>query len=215
MRALRPEFESWRDCKDELSRPQRNLVTMLASMVDLKRQIIERTGGPRPLYVGMHDFLLAHGVWFEPTPWRFDFEKGADRMCFGNAICLSFVDGLRYVEGFVTTPLAPACEFHHAWCIEDGRLVDNTWLNTGDAYLGVEFSRQRADHATWFDDASILQNPANGCAIFTEPWKGEDFAREWEPSPGRVLMEQAKRAGRTMRRKPTGREQITRYEVAL
>jgi hypothetical protein len=58
-------------------------------------------------------------------------------------------------------------------------LVDSTWCNTGLAYIGVEFSIERADDATWNGDGHILGDEYRGYPIFREPWKGEDYTIQW------------------------------------
>lgn len=132
------------------------------------------------VYRGAADFVLRHGQWHEPraTDW-----PGAPRACFANAICLAATrPGWQYVEGYGLGRIGlPA--IHHAWNLDaHGRLVDATWPTPGVAYLGVVFSVDRADNATWFGDASVLDDFNRRWPLLREPWQGEDESIEWETS---------------------------------
>ena len=119
-------------------------------------------------YTGAADFLLQEGKFYEPVPFPKHIPQGAAKMCYGNAIMLAGLrPGWKYVEGYAHAILPVA----HAWNLDEhGQLVDCTWLNTGTAYLGVEFSLERADAATWDGDASILDDWQRKWPIFREKW---------------------------------------------
>ena len=142
-------------------------------------------------YRGMEDFLLQHGEWHRPTEPIRD-RQGAPKQCFGNALVLAVTRGYRYFEGIALPDIPVRISMHHGWCLTpDGALVDNTWMNTGLAYLGVEFSVGRVDNAMWFDDASVLDNPRSRFKIYREPWTGENFNLIWRRSkPLRNLSKQ-------------------------
>lgn len=61
-------------------------------------------------------------------------------------------------------------------------LIDNTWLNTGVAYMGVEFSMERADDATWNGDCSILNDYYRRYPLYQKKWTGEDYSIQWPES---------------------------------
>lgn len=128
------------------------------------------------VYTSPHDFVLQHGRIYEGL-WARKYPIGAQKMCFGNAILLSGRHGLKYVEGFA---LAPTGELIlHAWNEESGQLVDCTWANTGLLYIGVEFSVERADDATWNGDANILNDENRDYPVFRQRWQGEDYSLSW------------------------------------
>jgi hypothetical protein len=146
-------------------------------------------------YRGPADFVLQHGQSFLPR--AHGRPMGLAKHCFGNAIFACLREGLRYVEGFalcrhVLDPEPPVLA-HHGWNMDaEGRLIDLTWnADSGQAdlarvrglaYLGVEFSVERADIGTWANDATVLEDPAHGWPLLREPWRGEDFTKEWTTS---------------------------------
>jgi hypothetical protein len=131
---------------------------------------------PGLCYTGPEDFVSQHGRVYEIVP--FTGRQGAPLMCYGNAVVEAAMRGLRYVEGYVVAPDGRIIP--HAWNeTPDGQLMDTTWCNTGTAYLGVEFSVERGDDATWNGDACVLDDKHRGYPIFTQPWRGEDYTLEW------------------------------------
>lgn len=164
---------------------------------------------PKWVYDGPPDFVLQHGEVFDPIPLPNEFEYGPEKACFGNSLMLAEFLGLTYVEGYAFGPAD--FPIHHAWNVDDeGRLIDVTWSaiseETGErmpmpgaAYLGVRFSIGRADDATWNGDASVLDDWKRGWPILCEPWTGEDFEREWEPSEAlAILRAKDRRAAREL-----------------
>jgi hypothetical protein len=154
------------------------------------RGFLETVSDVAPLPPGLHyrlmwDFVLRHGTWYEPRPYPANLREGLIKYCFGNSILLSAAHGFRYVEGFalLPPPYSAGVPIHHAWNVDAfGALIDSTWNNEGIAYLGVEFSLERADDATWNGDASVLNDHKRGFPLFREPWTGEDWKREWPAS---------------------------------
>lgn len=129
----------------------------------------------------MWDFVLQHGIWYTPRAYPPNLPDGGLKMCFGNSILLAATKGYRYVEGFaiMPAPFSPI-PMHHAWNLDAfGALIDSTWNNEGMAYLGVEFSLERADDATWEADGSVLNDYHRKWPLFREPWTGEDWNRKW------------------------------------
>jgi len=152
----------------------------------LLRDLLRSNGIPNGYtYAGVGDFLLRHGVWYEPRPLPKSIRHGAPRQCFANAVMLGRIKGLRYVEGYALAQFKgdALLPVQHGWNLDrDGNLIDATWREPGLAYLGVEFSVGRAENALWFDDASVLDNPKSRYRIFKEPWLGENFNLAWRRS---------------------------------
>jgi hypothetical protein len=168
----------------------------LERLRDMKRQQGEVPEGW--VYEGIEDFVLQHGVWYRPTGWP--PRQGAPKSCFGNAVMNAALYGVKYIEGMALpgmtfingVPLpslsGPRRPIHHAWNLDvDGQLCDNTWMNKGLAYIGVEFSVGRADNATWFDDASVLDNPRSR-KLYRQPWTGENYNLVWRKSKALRLL---------------------------
>ena len=132
-------------------------------------------------YRSGYDFLLEHGRAWRAAAWRNQYEQGLLKMCYGNAIVLGALEGLRYVEGMALAPTGDLIP--HAWNVnaEDG-VIDCTWCNRALIYFGCEFSIERADDATWNGDASILDDWKRRWPIFRERWAGEDYTIQWPPS---------------------------------
>lgn len=133
---------------------------------------------PGLCYRCLYDFVLQHGREYRPRTYPPQYESGAEKQCYGNAITLAGRCGLKYIEGVA---LAPTGEIiSHGWNADAGdELVDSTWLNTGLVYLGVEFSIERADDATWNGDSHVLNDEAHNYPVFRQPWQGEDYGIKW------------------------------------
>jgi hypothetical protein len=165
----------------ELTTEQERLLDYLEKFKAIRGSFLGLKGWA---YCGIEDFILQHGQWFNITPIPTNVIQGAPKCCFGNAIIQAALHGYRYIEGYATTSITAPLAFHHAWNADQyGNLIDSTWMNTGTAYIGIEFSLGRADSASWFDDATVLDNPGNRWKIFKEPWNGEDFSIKWPKSP--------------------------------
>jgi hypothetical protein len=127
------------------------------------------------------DFVLQHGVFFAPRPFPPRVPQGAPKQCYGNALVIAATRGLRYFEGYALTPQMDA--WQHAWNADASGLIDSTWMNTGLAYLGVEFSLDRADDAIWNRDGCVLEDSDRHRDIYRERWPGETWTLVWPPSP--------------------------------
>lgn len=147
---------------------------------------IERSCSRKSFYAGPHDFVVEHGIDYpEIAPDTLVYGQGAPRLCFANAInaCV-FHPGLRYVEGYALAPNLGDMPFHHGWNLDpQGRVVDITWMGTGVAYRGVEFSVERADECTWEGDASVLTDFRRPQSVLMQPWRGEPEGIVWPHSP--------------------------------
>lgn len=84
--------------------------------------------------------VLREGKFYEPQPLDEDeWFREPPGYCFDNAAEVTAEYGLRYVEGFATTPMS-GMPIHHAWNLDaEGRVVDVTWSVTGLSYRGIEF----------------------------------------------------------------------------
>ena len=134
-------------------------------------------------YKGMEHFLLEHGRWYTPQPWPKKFKQGAPKQCFANAMLLGASKGLRYVEGLAIADISIALPIHHGWNVDEhDNVIDNTWLNTGLLYFGVEFSVGRADDAIWNGNCTVLDDYRRRHPLYRQPWLGEDYSLKWEPS---------------------------------
>jgi len=146
---------------------------------------------PDLVYRMAPDFVLRHGAWYSPAPWRREWRQGLPKHCFGNALALAHVHGWRYVEGYALAPKLPL-PILHAWNVTPaGEMADVTWRNIGLAYLGVEFSAGRADDATWNGDASVLDDFRRGWPIFRQVWTGEPPGLDWAPSEALRMLTEA------------------------
>lgn len=136
---------------------------------------------PGLVYTSAYEFLALHGTDFRPSPWQCRYWNGPQKMCYGNAIVAGAFYGLHYVEGVALSPTGEAIP--HAWNVDDqGELVDATWRNSGLVYIGVEFSLERADDATWNGDACVLDDLYRNYPVYQKRWKGEDYNLQWPPS---------------------------------
>lgn len=163
---------------------ERLLQRALEMLRDAQRQQCQRAG---LVYAGSPDFVLQHGTWYAPAPLTFR-ERGAPKMCFGNAIMLAVKrPELVYVEGYALSPVL-AAPIHHAWnATPAGELVDITWRNEGLAYLGVVFSVERADDATWHGDASVLDDWKRRWPLLRQRWEGERPIEGYTPSEALLI----------------------------
>lgn len=136
-------------------------------------------------YRGPADFVLREGRWWKPAPRPGRIRRGAPRACFGNAIAAGVLYRLEYVEGFALAPTSGAEPVPHAWNIDgNGNVIDTTWPIPGRAYLGVAFSIERADDATWNGDAHVIHDYKRGWPLLATKWRGETAPEpSWEPSP--------------------------------
>jgi hypothetical protein len=87
-------------------------------------------------YAGMGDYLLQHGVWFDP-PATIAKWTGTPKACFANSRFAAKRFRWRYVEGEANY-IIPV---HHAWCVDENDQVQEvTWREPGNLYFGVVFT---------------------------------------------------------------------------
>jgi hypothetical protein len=137
---------------------------------------------PGLVYRSHYGFVLEHGRHYERRPWDGRYRIGVQKQCYANAIKLAARFGLKYIEGLCVSPEGGEVIFH-AWNADaEDQLIDCTWGNTGVAYLGVEFSVERADDAQWNGDACVLNDEHRHYPIFQRRWTGEDYQLKWPHS---------------------------------
>jgi len=147
-------------------------------------------------YSSPQRFVLVHGVWSAPHPVPPGMWEGRPRCCFDNAIHVAILYDLPYIEGYALLGLGEtAIALHHAWNLDpQGRVIDVTWRPTlGLAYVGVPFSPERADEATWEFDGTILEDYKRRYPLLREPWQGEAPDRVWPASPRLSTIRRRKR----------------------
>jgi hypothetical protein len=167
---------------------------LLWHLLKQKRELDPAVG---PIYCNAADFVLRHGVWFAPRNYPPDLKSGPIKLCFGTSIMQAARYGWRYIEGFALMPgLAPGegpAVMLHAWNADIfNALIDSTWDNDGLAYLGVEFSVERADEATWYGNGSVLQDAERGYPLFQHTWTGEDFSLKFQTTESLALLRAGK-----------------------
>ena len=168
-----------------------NLLTYRAALLGQLKTLRTAWGASHPelAYRGPADFVLQHGKWFDPAPLAGSFQPGAWKHCYGNSIILCCCDpDLKYIEGFSLGGFTQnsLLAIHHAWNVDaNGRLIDTTWpYGFGKAYIGVEFSVERADNCTWHGDASVLDDWKRRWPLLQQRWYGEDYTLQWPASEG-------------------------------
>lgn len=70
---------------------------------------------------------------------------GFAQMCYGNARRMAgemVEDGWRYCEGWARHRMVPDILVRHGWCVdEDGWVIEVTWDDPSDYYIGVVFDK--------------------------------------------------------------------------
>lgn len=94
-----------------------------------------------------NDFMLAHGIGYQPGPDTFALPRQDRHNCFGNALHMAIDNpGWTYVEGKVFVHGVP---LDHAWCLDsDGNVVDVTSEGKGIiGYYGVPLKTEYVKRA--------------------------------------------------------------------
>jgi hypothetical protein len=136
------------------------------------RECCHSNGLPKEFtYAGIGDFLLQHGVWYQPRPLPKHIRRGLPRCCFGNALLLARSRRYRYVEGYAVPDIGVCLPMHHAWNLDRrGNLIDSTWDKPGLTYLGIEFPLDVAEDALRHNDCTVLDNPKAEHKLFRKPY---------------------------------------------
>lgn len=97
---------------------------------------IQTANQPRNGYRSLHEFILAHGQSYKPTPLPAEHVRGPARECFRNAALLALREELIYVEGYA----AGVIPLEHAWCVDkEDKVYEVTWEEPGTSYFGIPF----------------------------------------------------------------------------
>ena len=127
-------------------------------------------------YLGIADFLLREGQFFEPRPLPAGVDYLEISHCYKNAFRTAVEENFVYVEGYaVSDSDTPTL---HAWNLDaDGFVVDRTWNPHGRVYLGVVFPlaivpRKRGRQYPVIDDWE------HGYPILKKAWDGEAAIKE-------------------------------------
>jgi len=157
----------WTERTAGLNKQQIRLVYLMNAVRTIRRSLYRDL-----CYCGPEDFLLQHGQWFAARVWKNQAIAGEPRQCFRNSMMLADGKQLKYVEGMALRADLPI-PFHHAWNADtQGLLVDATWLNDGDAYLGVIFPNRMVRPALR-ESGAILEDYAHGYKLFRRRWTGQ------------------------------------------
>lgn len=115
-------------------------VESLRAYLQQQVDLIKRTCRVNETYVNCPDFVLQNGVEFIPSKLPKDVQRGQMKECFRNAFMLMVGrPDLIYVEGYA----AGVIPVYHAWCVDQkGCVVDPTWGDDGQVYLGVPFTKE-------------------------------------------------------------------------
>jgi hypothetical protein len=90
-------------------------------------------------YLGISDFILREGQFFEPRPLPAHISYLEFRHCYINAFRTALEENFVYVEGYAVSS-SNDIPMLHAWNLDaDGFVVDRTWNPHGRIYLGVVF----------------------------------------------------------------------------
>jgi hypothetical protein len=153
---------------------QRSLMEHIQIMREMRQQIATQNKRQKEWsYLGMEDFLLHHGRFYNPQPLPPDVPKMTPKMCFENAFLLAFLrPQFRYVEG-LAMGIIPV---HHAWLIDDNdNVIDPTWSATeygmGGAYFGMTFPVQFVKKNRHRHCLSVLDNWKTGYRLYKQPYK--------------------------------------------
>lgn len=119
-------------------------------------------------------FILKYGRYFVGEPLPAGIKRGHLQECYANAAMLALKDdpAASYAEGYAykSDLLSP---FLHAWCVRDGRVLDNTLHHPEDFdYFGIVISK-----------AKLIENErATGTYGVLTGELGSKFMEEWKTS---------------------------------
>jgi len=110
-------------------------------MKGIQEQMRHRDPIPNVPYQSIEDYVLANGEFFPLATRSAEWKRAVARTCFATSQKLALKSGLTYCEGYA---LALGVPFLHGWCLDNqGRAIDVTWEEAGDAYFGVKFDLEQ------------------------------------------------------------------------
>ena len=146
---------------------------------ELREQAGRVVGGGRRegwQFVSLAHLLLEHGRLFTPAPLATPYRPLPAGQCYANAFAMAAArPELVYVEGYgVCDYDGDLIHFHHAWCATaDGTVVDPTWPEPGDVYVGLPIGPHKGA-------------PRLGPGLIHEPVQLHDVLREGLPADALV-----------------------------
>jgi len=123
-------------------------------------------------YLGIADFILREGQFFEPRPLPAEIDYLEIKHCIKNAFWTALQERFVYVEGYAVSS-SNDLPLLHAWNLDhDGFVFDRTWNPHGRLYFGVIFPlaaipRKRSTQYAVIDDWE------HGYPILRKPWDRE------------------------------------------
>jgi len=143
-------------------------------------------------YLGIADFLLREGQFFEPRPLPAGIDYLEGRHCYKNAFRTALEENFVYVEGYAAISNSDS-PILHAWNLgTDGFVVDRTWNPHGRVYLGVIFPLAVIPRKSG-KQYPVIDDWEHGYPILKKAWDKKaarkeafDDAEKAQPSPSRL-----------------------------
>lgn len=133
------------------------------------------------VYAGPKDLVLKEGREFDPQPLPKRIAERPMKACFSNAFFAARASQARggdwqYVEGYALAVFIPVL---HAWVWSPSKgLIDPTWADRGEAYLGLTFPLKYVERCLWGSGQwSVLDNWPAGYPLLKQPWA--NTLKEW------------------------------------
>jgi hypothetical protein len=131
-------------------------------------------------YLGIPDFILREGRFFEPRPLPAQISNLKIGHCYLNAFRTALEEDFAYVEGYAVSS-SNNIPLLHAWNLDaDGYVVDRTWNPHGRIYLGVVIPltaiprKRRTQYA-------VLDDWEHGYPVLRKAWEAQ--SRHNAPRP--------------------------------
>lgn len=164
-----------------------NYELILRTQLEQMMLVTGRFGQRGDMYASPTEFLLAHGQYYPVSERPEWLPLGAPKCCFANAMMLAEWFELQYVEGYALMTLGQddtdGIALPHAWlATPDSTAYEVTTPEPWAAYFGIPFSVERADDATWWGDACVLDDWRRGHPLLKERWEGEKPLQHYTPS---------------------------------
>jgi hypothetical protein len=147
----------------------------LAKQRDL---LSERLKNPSQFhYLGIPDFLLREGQFFEPRPLPAHIGYLEFKHCYMNTFRTALEENFVYVEGYAVSNSNDTPTLH-AWNLDaDGFVVDTTWNPHGRVYLGVVFPLAVVPRKSG-KQYPVIDDWEHGYPVLRKAWDGEAARKE-------------------------------------
>lgn len=129
---------------------------LFASLIQMHSEIKESLGKlkdqwPYKTMLLRYEFILQRGRFFRPQHLPKGYRRRKQKQCFENSFNLALAsDDLAYCDGFVMASIGGVINLpiEHGWCVTaDGKVVDITFSDPGNAYFGVLYTPQEMAEA--------------------------------------------------------------------